>query len=69
MPTNKVKKRKTVVKKEEELRKEIDSLKGEVREMKEIVNMLLNMVMDTDEDEEYPGSQFPGFEDRYGPNN
>lgn len=70
MPDSKVTRRKAVGKKEDEqLKREIDSLKGEIREMKEIVNMLLNMVIDTDDDEEYPGVQFPDFEERYGPNN
>lgn len=70
MPDSKVTRRKAVGKKEDEqLKREIDSLKGEIREMKEIVNMLLNMVIDTDDDEEYPGVQFPEFEERYGPNN
>ncbi len=70
MPNSKVLRKKPVGKKEnEQLKQEIDSLKGEIREMKEIVNMLLNMVIDTDEDEEYSGIQFPDFEDRYGPNN
>ncbi len=70
MPSSKVNGKKAVGKKEDErLQKEIESLRGEIREMKEIVNMLLNMVIDTDEEEEYPGVQFPEFEDRYGPNN
>lgn len=70
MPNSKVSGKKPVGKREDEqLKREIDSLKGEIREMKEIVNMLLNMVIDTDEEEEYPGIQFPDFEDRYGPNN
>ncbi len=70
MPSSKVNGKKPVGKKEDErLQKEIESLRGEIREMKEIVNMLLNMVIDTDEEEEYPGVQFPEFEERYGPNN
>ncbi len=70
MPNSKVSRKKTVGRKEDEqLQREIDSLRGEIREMKEIVNMLLNMVIDTDEEEEYPGVQFPEFEERYGPNN
>ncbi|MEM3851924.1 MAG: hypothetical protein QXP70_02880 [Methanomassiliicoccales archaeon] len=70
MPDKKVQKKQTVGSKEnEQLRKEIENLRGEIREMKEIVNMLLNMVMETDEEEEYPGMEFPGFEDKYGPNN
>ncbi|MBX8631486.1 MAG: hypothetical protein KIY12_07875 [Thermoplasmata archaeon] len=54
---------------EEQLRKEIDSLRGEIKEMKEIVNMLLNMVIDTEDEEEYPGIQFPDFDERYSQNN
>lgn len=69
MPNSKVPRKKAVGRQDEQLKKEIDSLKGEIREMKEIVNMLLNMVIDTDDDEEYPGAQFPEFEERYGPNN
>lgn len=70
MPSSKVARKRPVgKKKDEQLKREIDSLKGEIREMKEIVNMLLNMVIDTDEEEEYPGMQFPEFEERYGPNN
>lgn len=70
MPSSKVARKRPVGKKEDEqLKREIDSLKGEIREMKEIVNMLLNMVIDTDEEEEYPGMQFPEFDERYGPNN
>lgn len=53
---------------QEQLRKEIDSLRVEIKEMKEIVNMLLNMVIDTEE-EEYPGMQFPDFDERYSQNN
>lgn len=70
MPNSKVSRKKVVGRREDEqLKREIDSLRGELREMKEIVNMLLNMVIETDEEEEYPGVQFPDFEERYGPNN
>lgn len=69
MPKEKAQRKAPVKREEERLRKEIDSLRVEVKEMKEIVNMLLNMVIDADEEEEYPGVQFPDFEDRYGPNN
>ncbi len=69
MPRAKTQKKVPVRKEEERLLKEIDSLRIEVKEMKEIVNMILNMVIDTDEEEEYPGVQLPDFDDRYGPNN
>lgn len=69
MPDKKVRRKKGASSENDQLRKEIESLRGEIREMKEIVNMLLNMVMDTDEEEEYGGMDFPGFEDKYGPNN
>lgn len=39
---------------EEDLRKEIDSLREEVRGLKEFVNALYNMIAD-DEPEEYAG--------------
>jgi archaellum component FlaC len=69
MPKDKAQRKNRVRGKEQEqLRREIDSLRVEIREMKEIVNMLLNMVMDTDE-EEYPGMQFPDFDERYSQNN
>ena len=49
MPSSKVNGKKPVGKKEDErLQKEIESLRGEIREMKEIVNMLLNMVSSSD---------------------
>jgi phage terminase large subunit GpA-like protein len=69
MPKDKAQRKNRVRGKEQaQLRREIDSLRVEIREMKEIVNMLLNMVMDTDE-EEYPGMQFPDFDERYSQNN
>lgn len=69
MPDKKVNRKRGARGENEQLKKEIENLRGEIREMKEIVNMLLNMVMDTDEEQEYPGMDFPGAEERYGPNN
>ncbi|MBX8633799.1 MAG: hypothetical protein M1351_08560 [Candidatus Thermoplasmatota archaeon] len=69
MPKDKAQRKNRVRGREQEqLRKEIDSLRVEIKEMKEIVNMLLNMVIDTEE-EEYPGMQFPDFDERYSQNN
>ncbi|MCL5253261.1 MAG: hypothetical protein M1351_04120 [Candidatus Thermoplasmatota archaeon] len=69
MPKDKAQRKNRVrVREQEQLRKEIDSLRVEIKEMKEIVNMLLNMVIDTEE-EEYPGMQFPDFDERYSQNN
>ncbi len=69
MPRDKAQRKAPVKKEEERLRRELDSLRVEVKEMKEIVNMLLNMVIDSEEEEDYPGVQLPDFDDRYGPNN
>jgi hypothetical protein len=44
----------------EELVREIDELKNELRQMKEIVGMLFNMVVDSEADEE---EDFLGFPD------
>ncbi len=69
MPRDKAQRKAPAKKEEERLRRELDSLRVEVKEMKEIVNMLLNMVIDSEEEEDYPGVQLPDFDDRYGPNN
>jgi hypothetical protein len=44
----------------EELVREIDELKNELRQMKEIVGMLFNMVVDSEADDE---EDFLGFPD------